>query len=89
MDKETRIVLNEKTFTNIIKYGFVKYDSSKSGRNDITFNKLDIKSLCLGEIVEKTMDDGVVKFVLEEMDPDYVIEIVKRSPIFSEIANKL
>lgn len=84
--KEIRMVLNETTFTHLCKNGYIRHQSSSSGINNVNFTKSDIKTLCDGEIVEKKVDDDILKFALQDLGLDYIREIVKRSPIYSEVA---
>lgn len=78
--KEIRIVLTENMFTNICKNGFMRYGSS-----DISFSKNDIKVLTLGEILDKELDDSLFRFILEDIGMETIIEILKRSPIYSDM----
>lgn len=82
--KEIRIVLTESMFTNICKNGFLK-----NGTHDISFNKNDIKSLASGNILDKESDDSLFRFILQDIGKETIIEIVKRSPIYSDIAYNL
>ena len=87
--KEIRHSLNEVMFTNVCKHGFVKHQSTLSGTYDIQFTRIDIKNLCSGDIVEKTTDDAVLKFALQDLGIDIIREVVKRSPIYSELAQEI
>jgi hypothetical protein len=87
--REIRTSLNESMFTNICKYGFVKHQSTLSGTYDIRFTKVDMKQLCLGEILEKQTDDSILKFGLQDLGLELIREIVKRSPIYSELAQEI
>ena len=87
--KEIRNSLNEITFTNICKHGFIPHKSSISGIFDVFFNREDIKKLAKGEIIEKNADDAVLKFALQDIGLDIIREVLKRSPIFSEISEEI
>lgn len=87
--KEVRAVLNEVMFTNICKHGFIKHQSTLTGTYDIRFTRIDMKNLCNGEILEKEADDVILKFVLQDLGLEMIREIVKRSPIYSELAQEI
>lgn len=82
--EEIRVVFNEKTFTDLAKSGFYKtYNSSST----ISFTKNDILALCKrGEIVDKFMNDKLYKFVCQDLGFNVYREILKRSPIWSDLA---
>lgn len=82
--KEIRVVLTENMFTNICKNGFMKH-----GSNDLSFNKNDIKTLSSGEILDKELDNSLFRFILQDIGKETIIEIIKRSPIYSDIAYNL
>jgi hypothetical protein len=87
--REVRIVLNEGMFTSICKHGFVKHQSTLSGTYDVRFTRIDMKHLCTGEILEKQTDDAVLKFALQDLGSELIREIVKRSPIYSELSQEI
>lgn len=82
-NKEIRTVLNEVTFTNLCKMGYIR------AKSDILFNKLDIKELISGNILEKNENDAIYKFMLQDIGKDNIREILKRSPVFSELSNEI
>lgn len=83
--KEIRTLFTESTFTHLCKIGFITHQSSLSGKNEIRFTKNDISNLSNGLIIEKEIDDAILKFALQDIGYDLIIEILKRSPIYSEI----
>ena len=87
--REIRTSLNEAMFTNICKHGFIRHQSTLSGTYDIRFTRVDMKQLCLGEILEKQTDDAILKFALQDLGLEMIREIVKRSPIYSELAQEI
>jgi hypothetical protein len=87
--REIRTSLNEAMFTNICKHGFMKHQSTLSGTYDISFTRIDIKHLCKGEVLEKQTDDAVLKLALQDIGSDLIREIVKRSPIYSELSQEI
>ena len=87
--KEIRASLNEAMFNNLCKHGFIKHQSALSGVYEITFTRLDIKNLCTGDILEKQTDDAVLKFVLQDIGSELIREIIKRSPIYSGLAQEI
>jgi TRAP-type mannitol/chloroaromatic compound transport system substrate-binding protein len=82
--KETRILLNETSFTNLCKMGYFTH-SGQLGTTNITITKNDIKKLASGEIVIKDFSDEVIKIALQDIGSYLIKEIIKRSPIFSEM----
>lgn len=86
--KEIRTVLTEEMFTHVCKVGFISIRSNDFGKTDINFNKLDILQLVKGEIISKELGTEVFKFALQIIDAEMIKEIVKRSPIFSELSNQ-
>jgi hypothetical protein len=87
--REIRASLNETMFTNICKHGFIKHQSTLSGTYDVRFTRVDMKHLCTGEILEKQTDDAILMFVLQDLGSEMIREIVKRSPIYSELAQEI
>jgi hypothetical protein len=81
---EYRILLNEITFTNICKSGYLSYQG-KFGKNDINITKLDLRKLSAGEIITKDYTDEVVKIALQDIGLELIKEIIKRSPIYSDM----
>jgi hypothetical protein len=87
--REITTSLNEAMFTNICKHGFMKHQSTLTGAYDIRFTRVDMKQLCSGEVLEKQTDDAVLKFGLQDIGSDLIREIVKRSPIYSELSQEI
>ena len=81
--KENRILLTEATFTNLCKIGYF----TTSDRHDIYFSKEDIINLSNGKIIENETTGSMYKFALQDIGFSLIKEILKRSPIFSELAN--
>lgn len=82
---EKRILLSESNFSQLTKIG-----NFQIGNYSVQFDKNDIRTLCKGEIIEKTgvdWTDTTYKFMLQDIGFDNINEILKRSPIFSELAN--
>lgn len=87
--KKVKTVLNETSFTNLCKIGYIPI-ASEIGKSDIYFNKSDIKTLIYGgDILEKVQDNRVFLFIMENLDIEYIREILKRSPIYSDIAQEI
>lgn len=87
--REIRTSLNESMFTNMCKHGFIRHQSTLSGTYDVRFTRVDMKQLCMGEVLEKQTDDAVLKFALQDIGSELIREIVKRSPIYSELAQEI
>ena len=83
--KENRILLNESSFTSLVKKGFIIYDGI-----EVSLYKSDISNLCKGEIVEKIHTDWtgdiIFKLALQDIGFDVINEILKRSPLFNDLA---
>ena len=86
---EIKSLLSEVMFTNICKHGFIKHKSTISGTYDIRFTNVDIKKLSTGEILEKNADDAILKFMLQDIDTETIKEIIKRSPIYSDLSQEI
>lgn len=86
--KERKILLNEFSFTTLCKFGFLKHVST-IGTIDIHINKRDIIKLYKGEIVDKEYSDEVIKIATADINPELFKEIIRRSPVFSELYYEL
>lgn len=87
--REIRVSLNEAMFTNVCKHGFIRHQSTLSGVYDVQFTRIDMKKLCTGEVLEKQTDDAILKFGLQDIGSELIREIVKRSPIYSELSQEI
>ena len=85
--KETRTLLNEAMFTNLCKMGYYTAVENNS-KNDLYFTKEDIRLLVTGKIVEKEASYTQTNwlFLLQDIGFDNINEILKRSPIFADLA---
>lgn len=83
--KEIRILLNEVTFTNICKAGFLSHRGESYGTIDIPITKNDIKQLATGKIITKDMGDDMIKIALQDIGFYLIKEIIRRSPMYSEM----
>lgn len=83
--KEIRLIFNESSFTNVCKNGFMPYKDS-NGSMDIRFTRTDIKTLCKGEILTIDMNEAKILIILEDLGLEYIREILRRSPIFSDLS---
>lgn len=89
IDRNTiSIVLNNPQFTQVCKSAFFVTNTS-TGRFDISFHSIDILSLCKGEFVSKNVYDKIYKFLVVGISKEDLIEIVKRSTMFSSLVEKL
>jgi hypothetical protein len=83
---EKRIVLTEPLFTGICKRGFIQIDNN----TQVSFTTRDVALICKGQILEKQINDWdksiLVKFALQDIGFDMINEILKRSPLFNELA---
>jgi hypothetical protein len=87
--KEIRKILDEISFTNLCKLGYISV-TTEMGKSNLYFNKNDIKTLIYGgDILEKEIDDAKFLFIMDNLDIEYIKEILKRSPIYSEIVEEI
>ena len=87
--KEVRTLLTESSFSNLCKIGSTSHNSAKSGKMTINFTSSDIRILISGKILEKDVDDSTLKFLLQDIGVDMIREILRRSPLYSEISYEL
>jgi hypothetical protein len=85
--KEKRILLSEAMFTNLCKIGYYTAVENNS-KNDLYFTKEDIKLLANGKVVEKDASYAQTNwmFMLQDIGFDIINEILKRSPIYMDLA---
>jgi hypothetical protein len=81
---ELRILLNEITFTNLCKSGYLTYQG-KLGKREIYITKLDLRELARESIITKEYDDEVIKISLQDIGMETIKEIIKRSPIYGDM----
>jgi len=84
--KEKRILLSESMFNNLCKMGYYTAAENNS-KNDLYFTKEDVNLLVTGKVVEKDASYNQTKwlFMLQDIGIDLINEILKRSPIFSDL----
>jgi hypothetical protein len=82
---ELKISLNEELFTNLCKFGYITKQIPEEGRTDVRFTSLDIKSLSEGNMVIKEIGSTKVFVLLQDIGSELIREIIKRSPIYSDI----
>jgi hypothetical protein len=82
---EKRILLNDVMFTSLAKKGFLM-----DGNIQLQLTTRELALLCQGKILEKQHIDwnGTIEYRLAMQDIGFemINEILKRSPIFSELA---
>ena len=83
--KETRFLLTETTFTNLCKSGYFTHRSPLYGSIDIRLTKPDMKVITKGDILEKDLGGEVVKIALQDIGLDLIREIIRRSPMYSDM----
>lgn len=86
---ENRISLTEMTFTNLCKSGFITQRSKLYGTIDINITRVDMSILVKGDILKKNIGEEEFLLALQDIGFDNIKEIVKRSPIFSEMYESL
>ncbi len=81
-------ILNIPQFTQLCKTGFMTKQTPE-GRGDLQFYSIDMLDLCNGKVVEKQLYNESYKFQVVGISNEDIKEIVKRSPIYSNIIDKL
>lgn len=82
------INLNLPMFTGLCKLGFFTMNTP-NGKVDLQFYKTDILDLFNGKMIDKSDYNQVYNFALLPIDKVDLIETIKRSPIFMELAETL
>ena len=85
---EIKIVLDEFRFTNFCKLGFIQY-KNKNSNIEIPLTKLDIKTLFKEDTLEKKYYEDKIVVMLLNIDKHLLKEIIKRSPLFSDLYYEL
>jgi len=85
--KEYKITLNEFLFTNVCKFGFIIHQSDL-GRIEIPITKRDIKAIATGELLKKSTSDNY-EIILQDIGFELTKEIIKRSPMYSDLYYEL
>lgn len=85
--EEIRILLGENKFTNICKSGFLYY-TNNNNHATLYFTKDNILNLTKDEIVSIKSEGLNFKLKLS-LDYELAREIIKRSPLFSELYYEL
>ena len=82
--KEIRIALGETDFINVCKTGTIIYGS---GYNKLTvyITKRDMKLLSTGKVLEQDVDGHLFKIILSDIGFELIKEILRRSPVFSDL----
>lgn len=84
--ENTKIILTETLLTNICKNGFFTYSSRELGTINLYFTKIDINSLRENDVVTKNIEEFSFEFKVDERIEDGMVnEIIKRSPLFSDL----
>lgn len=82
------VSLNNSHFTQVCKSAFFIVNTP-TGRFDISFYSADIISLCKGDIVTKEVYDKVYNFLVVGINDEDLVEIVKRSTMFSGLVEQI
>lgn len=83
-----RISVNYNLFTQICKMGYL-VDMNENGRAEITFGGSDILKFYNGLMVEKEYNGQLYQFLLLEIDATDKVEIIKRSPLFQGVLERI
>jgi len=82
------VTLNNPQFTQLCKSAFFLVNTP-NGRFDISFYSVDILSLCKGDIVTKQVYDKMYKFLVVGINDEDLVEIVRRSTMFSSLVEQI
>jgi hypothetical protein len=82
--KEIKITLREVDFINVCKTGTIIYNTVYN-KIIVYISKIEMKKLALGELLEKEVEGEVFNIKISDIDIDMVKEILRRSPIFSDL----
>lgn len=82
---EIRILLTEATFTNLCKSGYFTHKSPQYGSVDIRLTKADMKVITSGKILTKDIGGEVFQIALQDIGFDLIREIIRRSPMYSDM----
>jgi hypothetical protein len=89
LDARTTIVaVDLNLFTSICKKALFLVNGD-NGRMEFQFYTIDIKDLCEGKIVEKNYYDKIYKFALLPFEKVEIVNTVRRSTLFSQLADQL
>lgn len=89
LDARTTIVaVDLSLFTSICKKALFLVNG-ENGRMEFQFYTIDIKDLCEGKIVEKNYYDKIYKFALLPFEKVEIVNTVRRSTLFSQLADQL
>jgi hypothetical protein len=83
--EEIRISLNQATFTQLCKVGFLFLNSQKTGRIEIYITKQDMREISSGSVLKKITQGISFEIALQDIGSDLIREIIKRSPIYSDM----
>jgi hypothetical protein len=65
------------------------HNSPTMGKTDVFVNRNDIRTLVKGEILTIPVDEEDFKIALQDIGFTMIREILKRSPLFSELAEEI
>lgn len=86
-NKTIRISLDEAKFTYICKSGYFTWNSNETF--DVRLTRKDIKNLATGKIIRKEENGDIFEIALRDIGLELIREIIKRSPVYSEIYNDI
>jgi hypothetical protein len=85
---EKKLIFDEARFTHFCKLGFIQYPG-ESGTVNINLTRLDIKKLFEEETITKKFLQEEITIILFNISKDLFKEIVKRSPLYSDLYYEL
>ncbi len=89
-EKEIKIVLNESSFSQVVKVGRIVYILNVEGQKvELPLTSIDVKEICKGNILIRRVDDYIVKVALNVIDREMIKEILRRTPLYSSLAEEI
>lgn len=88
--KEFKVLLNETLFTQIIKVGRFTYIlNSEGSKIEFPLTSFDVRELSAGKILMRKIEDYIFQITLNGLDKETIREILRRSPLYSSIAEEI
>jgi hypothetical protein len=89
-EKEIKIVLTEANFSQAVKVGRIIYILNQQGQKlELPLTSMDVRELCKGKILMRKVDEYFVQVVLATIDKEMIREILRRTPLYSSLAEEI
>jgi hypothetical protein len=87
-NKEIRILLTEALFSQSVKTGFITYLTNES-RIEFPLTSFELREMISGKVLMKKMDSQIIQVAMAEMKAEHIKEILRRSPLYSSMAEEI